>query len=252
MSTRNELVKRAMVNFLPWKLTGLAFKLITRSSGYPRKFRRAKVGINSYIDPSVQIIGWHNVEIGNNSTLSEGTWLNVNFRTDPDKKISIGNNCHIGRRNFLSSGPLIEIRDYCLTSVDCHFLGCGHNMDTPMVPYIASGPSLGGEIVIGVNCWLATSVTVLQGVNIGHGSIIGARSLVTHDIPPFSIAYGNPCKVVKRFDFIKNKWISIEKWSEEADRRLPSEQEYLSHLKECHKSLQPSLVASGWCFGWIK
>ncbi|HEF0022488.1 TPA: acyltransferase [Citrobacter amalonaticus] len=52
-------------------------------------------------------------------------------------------------------------------------------------------------IVIGNNAWLGFDVVVLKGVTIGEGAIIGARSVVTRDIPPWSVAVGNPAKVVK-------------------------------------------------------
>lgn len=56
----------------------------------------------------------------------------------------------------------------------------------------------GKPITIGDNCWLGGNVIVLPGVNIGSGSVIGAGSVVTHDIPPSSLAYGNPAKVVRK------------------------------------------------------
>lgn len=252
MRISKNTVKRLLVDFLPWRFTGFMYSLFTCSIGYPRKFRRLNVGSNSYVDPSVQIIGWKNVEIGSSTILSEDIWINVNYRDDPEKKITIGNNCHIGRRNFFSSGPFILIKDYCLTGIDCHFLGCGHNLDSPMLPYIASGPSSGAGVEIGVNCWLATSVTVFQGVKIGHGSIIGARSMVTHSIPPFSIAFGNPCKVVKRYDFKNNKWVDIKDWLDDWEQFMPNEENYLSYLIERNNSLQPSLIAGSRRFGWLK
>ncbi|HCZ9546563.1 TPA: CatB-related O-acetyltransferase [Vibrio alginolyticus] len=53
------------------------------------------------------------------------------------------------------------------------------------------------DTVIGNDVWLGYDVTIMPGVNIGHGSIIGAKSVVSTDIPPYSIAVGNPAKVVK-------------------------------------------------------
>lgn len=55
-------------------------------------------------------------------------------------------------------------------------------------------------IVIKDKAWLGYGVTVLKGVTIGEGAVIGARSVVTHDIPPYSVAAGNPARVVKNID----------------------------------------------------
>ena len=251
MNLNIKSIKINLFNLLPWRFYGIAYRLATLSIGYARQFRRLNVGKNSYVDPSVQIIGWKNVVIGCNTTISEGSWLNVNFRDDSTAKIIIGNNCHIGRRNFFSPGPLVKIKDYGFTGLDCHFLGCGHNIKSPLIPYISSGLSQGGIIEIGVNCWLATSVTVLQNVRIGCGTVVGARSLVVHDLPPFSIAVGNPCKVIKRFDFKNKKWVGISDWTDELENLIPSEDEYLNSLIKKNKHIKPSLISSGRRFGWL-
>ena len=54
-----------------------------------------------------------------------------------------------------------------------------------------------GETIIGNKVWLGDNVVVLSGVKIGNNSIIGANSVVTKDIPSFSIAVGSPAKVIK-------------------------------------------------------
>ena len=48
------------------------------------------------------------------------------------------------------------------------------------------------------NCWLASNVVVCGGVTIGEGCVIGAGSVVTRDIPPYSLAAGNPCRVIRK------------------------------------------------------
>ena len=58
----------------------------------------------------------------------------------------------------------------------------------------------GKPITIGSNCWIASNVTVAGGVTIGEGCVIGAGSVVTRDIPPHSLAAGNPCRVIRQID----------------------------------------------------
>ena len=92
---------------------------------------------------------------------------------------------------------------------------CGPNVSllTPMHPLLpedrnvrfrADGTPYDLEyakpITIGDNCWLAGNVTVLGGVTIGEGCVIGAGSVVTRDIPPRSLAFGVPCRVVRSLD----------------------------------------------------
>ena len=62
------------------------------------------------------------------------------------------------------------------------------------------------EVIIEDNVWIGESVSVLPGVKIGKGSIIGSNSVVTKDIPSNSIAVGSPAKVIKMYNFDLNIW----------------------------------------------
>jgi lipopolysaccharide O-acetyltransferase len=61
-------------------------------------------------------------------------------------------------------------------------------------------------VAIEDNVWIGEFVSVLQGVTIGKGSIVGAMSVVTRDIPPNCIAVGAPAKVIKRYSFETGRW----------------------------------------------
>jgi len=91
-------------------------------------------------------------------------------------EISIGNNCMIG--------PYVLIR------------AADHRFDDLSQPIISQGHKP-GQIIIEDNCWIAGHVTITRGVTIGSGSIIGANSVVTRNIPPNSVAAGNPAKVIR-------------------------------------------------------
>lgn len=56
---------------------------------------------------------------------------------------------------------------------------------------------LKGDTVVGNDVWIGQRVTVLPGVHIGDGAIIGANAVVASDIPPYTIAAGNPCRVIR-------------------------------------------------------
>ncbi len=77
---------------------------------------------------------------------------------------------------------------------------------SPLVSPI-SRELVSSPVIIDDDVWLGEFVTVLPGVTIGKGAIIGAMSVVTKDIPPYSIAIGVPAKVFKYFDFDKNQWV---------------------------------------------
>lgn len=70
-----------------------------------------------------------------------------------------------------------------------------------------------GDTVVGNDVWIGQHVTVLPGVHIGDGAIIGANSVVAKDIPPYCIAAGDPCRIIrKRFDDELIQYLLTLKW----------------------------------------
>ncbi len=214
------------------------------------RIKRKNVGARSYIDPSVQVIGWNNVRVGENTVISQDSWINVNHRNNDEVSVDIGSHSLIGRRNFFSSGDYIKIGPYCLTGVDCRFLGAGHDYASPFIPYAFAKVSLGGGIDIGANCWLGAGVTILKNVRIGYGSVIGAGSVVTSNIPPLSMAFGSPHRIVKRYSLNRQRWVQNEEYKEGEDALLTPE-EYIEILKLKYGSHRVSLYTSGPFYGDI-
>ena len=66
-----------------------------------------------------------------------------------------------------------------------------------------------GTVEIGERSWLGENVCVL-GAIIGKHCVIGANSVVTHDIPDYSVAVGAPAKVIRKYDFSSKEWIKVE------------------------------------------
>lgn len=67
----------------------------------------------------------------------------------------------------------------------------------------------GAKVVIGEGSWLGTNVVVVGDVRIGKHCVIGANSVVTKDIPDYSVAAGTPCKVIKQYDFEREAWVRV-------------------------------------------
>jgi acetyltransferase-like isoleucine patch superfamily enzyme len=210
---------------------------------------RIYLGFGSFIHYSVHILGRDNVRVGSNSCLSEGSWLNVNHRRGNKIAIAIGNNCFIGKQNFFSSGDAILIGDYTLTAIGCKFIGSSHNVNNPEIPYLLSGTTSDDRIQIGANCFFGAGSTVMGNVKIGHGSVIGAESLVLKDIPPFSMAVGNPAQVVKRYSFSNEAWLPISEISSKDEADMPNEMEYLVKLKSNFSHINLPWIAAGRSMG---
>lgn len=112
-------------------------------------------------------------------------------------KLIIGKFCSIAKGiEFIMNGA-----NHKMDSVSTYpFYIMGKDWGSALAPHIDELP-LKGDTIVGNDVWFGQNVTVLPGVHIGDGAIIGANSVVSRDIPPYCIAAGNPCTVKKkRFD----------------------------------------------------
>lgn len=112
---------------------------------------------------------------GYNTTVGDNFFLNVNGKLMDSGKITIGDNVFIAP-------------NVCIITEE-------HAMD---VEQRIAGLEYTHPVTIGNNVWICAGAIILPGVTIGDGSIIGAGSIVTKDIPPMCLAVGNPCKVIRK------------------------------------------------------
>lgn len=134
----------------------------------------------------------------------DGAYLQGPFYCDYGENIKIG-------KNFYANFNL-TVLDCCPVEIgDDVFIGPNVSLLTPVHPLrwqqrnakvkpdgTVYDYEYAKPIKIGKNCWLAGNVTVIGGVTIGEGCVIGAGSVVTRDIPPNSLAVGNPCRVLRQ------------------------------------------------------
>lgn len=117
------------------------------------------------------------------------------------KGFKAGHNVYIGPYSYI--GPNTEIGDFGMLSDHIHIIGDDHVFEKVGTPIILAGrPIDQPKTVIESDVWIGHAVTIMRGVVIGEGSIVGANSVVTKDIPPYSIYAGNPAK------FIRNRFVN--------------------------------------------
>lgn len=111
------------------------------------------------------------------------------------EKVQIGNNVLLASKIYIS---------------DCsHGSYAGDENDSHPDTRPDIRPLFSKPVVIEDNVWLGEFVSVLPGVTIGKGTIIGANSVVSKSLPPYVIAVGTPAKPIKKFNFETNKWEKI-------------------------------------------
>ncbi|MEI6079652.1 MAG: DapH/DapD/GlmU-related protein [bacterium] len=120
--------------------------------------------------------------------------------------VEINDYVHIGAINSIKIGNNVLIASKVFITDHNHgaYGNNGRNDDPNVAPKdrkLCSAP-----VVIEDNVWIGEFVSILPGVKIGKGSIIGTMSVVTKDIPAYSIAVGSPARVVKKFNFQNKKW----------------------------------------------
>lgn len=172
------------------------------------------------IDPSAYIVGTKYMCIGQRFHAGRGLWLEAvesyyEWRFTP--KLVIGNNValsdyvHIGCVNRVTIGNNVLMGSKIYITDHNHGVYSGAHQDSPDVPPGLRHLTEGKAVTIEDNVWIGEFCTILPGVTIGYGSIIGSHTTVTHDIPPESIAVGSPAKVIKRWNAATQMWDKVEK-----------------------------------------
>ena len=122
-------------------------------------------------------------------------WIESNFQCDYGYNISVGENFYMNHNCVILDGGKVEFGDNVFIGPNCGFYTAGHPIE---IDLRNKGLEYVKPIKVGNNVWLGGNVVVLPGVTIGDNVVIGAGSIVTKDIPSKVVAYGNPCKVIRK------------------------------------------------------
>ncbi len=140
------------------------------------------------------------IRIGSNNFFGHDLFLTAWDNDKYQPEIVIGSNCSFGAFNHITAVNSIHIGDGVLTGKWVTISDNSHGnvvlSETDIMP--DKRPVISkGAVFIGNNVWIGDKVTVLPGVNIGNGAIIGANSVVTKDVPSNCVVCGSPAIVVK-------------------------------------------------------
>lgn len=154
----------------------------------------------------------------------ETTFINPPFYCDYGSHIEVGKNLFVNYNCTMIDVGIIRIGDNVQIAPNVAIYTAGH----PVHP--ATRNSLyeyGIDVTIGNNVWIGGNVVICPGVTIGDNTVIGAGSVVTKDIPAWTVAVGNPCRVIRRITeadrrkYYAGRDIDDEAWQD--IRRIESE-----------------------------
>ena len=119
------------------------------------------------------------------------------FWCDYGKNISLGEYFYSNHNLVILDCAPVTFGDHVLVAPNCGFYTAGHPLDAPTRN---AALEYAKPIIVGDDVWIGGNVTVLPGVTIGSNVVIGAGSVVVHDIPSHVVAVGNPCRPIKTLE----------------------------------------------------
>jgi len=135
--------------------------------------------------------------IGSNTDIHMGFWLDCGGKQDGAGSFQIGHHCLLQPYATMNAGGAhIVIGNYVICGQMVSIHAGNHSFDDPARLIAEQGTTHQG-VVIEDDCWLGAKVTILDGVTIGRGSVIGAGAVVTKSLPAMSVAVGVPARIIK-------------------------------------------------------
>ena len=171
---------------------------------------------NVFISPMAIVRNGYKIRLGTNVVVERGAMLSVGKEGKSfidigansylysnciikasDGWIKMGHDCTVNELTILHGDGGLEIGNDVRIAAQVRIIAMNHIYDNPKTPIRLQSIRAEG-IKVEDDVWLGIGSTVLDGVTIGKGSVIGAGAVVTKDIPPYSIAVGVPAKVIKK------------------------------------------------------
>jgi len=147
-----------------------------------------------------------------NCTFYEGVSLKSMTRIDCSEKgmVELGEFVSLNTGTRIEAEEFVVLGKYVTTGPYVYISDRSHEYRDISKPIIMQGYFSGGGVQIGDETWVGIHASVIGPVKIGKHCVIGANSVVTNNIPDYSVAVGVPARVIKNYNFKKKQWESIK------------------------------------------
>lgn len=143
------------------------------------------------------------IEIGDNVRIGNDARLSLYGN---DASLIIHDNVWAGSNISIITASPVEIESGVLLASYISIMGHNHGMSPESMESYGGQPLLPKSVPIKHGVWIGERVCILPGVTIGEKAIIGAGSVVTKDVPDYSIVAGNPARILKTYSFKHHMW----------------------------------------------
>lgn len=157
----------------------------------------------------MDVLPFNEFSIGSGSKIEDFSTVNNGVGD-----VTIGENSLVGIGNVVI-GP-VELGDNIILAQNIVLSGLNHDYQDPQTPIKDQGVST-DKIIVEDDCWIGANTVVTAGVKIGKHSVIAGGAVVTKDIPPYSVAVGNPARVIRKFNVMTQTWERTNKNSSETE-----------------------------------
>ncbi len=149
----------------------------------------------------MDVVPFNKFELGDYSTIEDFCTINNGVGD-----VIIGKETRIGMSNVVI-GP-VTIGNNVIFAQNIVMSGLNHSYENLSSP-ISKQKVTTAPITVEDECWIGANAVLTAGVKVGKHSVIAAGAVVTKDIPPYSVAVGNPARVIKKYDFDKKEWVRV-------------------------------------------
>mgnify|MGYP003491188605 CR=1 FL=1 len=174
---------------------------------YPFLFK--KYGKKSLILSPLSLEGKFNIEIGQHVIIQEHSWLAALPLTGSGVELIVKDESVVGHYCHIYATKSIIIEKNVLIADKVYISDNVHSYDNIDIPIKNQPIKQCNSVRIGESSWIGENVCVI-GASVGRHCVIGANSVVTKDIPDYSVAVGVPAKVIKKYNFETQIWEKVE------------------------------------------
>lgn len=161
-------------------------------------------GKGAVVRPTVRldVLPFQPFQMGEGSTIEDYCVINNGVGA-----VSVGANARVGIGSVVI-GP-VSIGNEVIIAQHVVMSGLNHSYEDVETP-IRKQPVTTAPVVIEEACWIGANAVVTAGVRVGKHTVVAAGSVVTKDVPPYSVVVGNPARIIKQYDFEKKEWVRVK------------------------------------------